>query len=322
MLSFKDFITEASIRAGLPHVYPEKPSQPSLDTDQFKNLTKGGKVHIGDVTEKTDGQTFKMGHDEHGFYTQHSGSGDERIRTAQGHVERAKRRAKETGKPYEPTAPEAFAKFHEALHQNKPLQQHLANEYKKTGKDVAVKGEAFNKALSRPSDTKKGEIKFVNTSYDPKPMGSLGSFVVHSKLPENEGHNLEHFKKHLSSPKVNFQDDQIKHKPGHVDVSDEVAKYKTLDHDLINSRTVPKNKEAKLAEIDKFNAIKKDTYNKIQHHIGKLNIKNKFGSGSEGLVVHPTTNNPDAPRFKIVSKEFSAAKERGDFKPSSTGDKK
>jgi len=312
MLNFKSFITEASIRQGLPHLYSTKTAAgndtPSLSTEQFHHLTKGGKVHINDVTEKTDGQTFKMGHDEHGFYTQHSGSGDEKIRTAQGHIERAKRRAQETGKPYEPTAPEAFAKFHAALHANKPLQAHLASEHKKTGKEVVVKGEAFNNALARPSEHK-GEVKFVHTSYK-KPSG-LGKFVIHSKLPENQGHDTEHFKKHLSDSKITFDDDKIAHKPGHVDVADEVKQFHGLNHELINSRTTPKNKEAKLAEVDKFNDIKKRVHAKVSAHIGKLGIQNKWGSGSEGLVVHPSSANPAAPRFKITSEQFKQAKAAG-----------
>ena len=312
MQRFKSFITEASIRQGLPHLYSTKTAAgndtPSLNTDQFHHLTKGGKVHIHGVTEKTDGQTFKMGHDEHGFYTQHSGSGDEKIRTAQGHIDRAKRRAQETGKPYDPTAPEAFAKFHAALHANKPLQQHLASEHKRTGNDIVVRGEAFNKSLSRPSDTKKNEVKFVHTSYNPKHMGSQGTFVIHSKLPENQGHDTEHFKKHLSDSHIKFDDDKIKHAPGHVDVADEVKEFHGLNHELINSRTTPKNKAAKMAELEKFNAVKKKVSDKVTKHLGSLGIKNKWGSGTEGLVVHPSAANPEAPRFKAINPAFKEAK--------------
>jgi len=249
-----------------------------------------------------------MGHDEHGFYTQHSGSGDEKIRTGQGHVDRAKRRAEETGKEYHPAAPEAFAKFHNALHQNKALQKHLADTYKKTGKEVVVKGEAFNNELSTPSEHP-GEVKFVHTSYR-KPKG-LGTFVIHSKLPENQGHDIEHFKKHLSDSKINFDSDTVAHKPGHVDVADEVKDFHGLNHELINSRTTPKNKEAKMAEIGKFNDIKKRVHAKVSEHIGKLGIQNKWGSGTEGLVVHPTEENPSSPRFKIINPSFTAAKKAG-----------
>lgn len=311
MKTFKQYISE-SVRVGLPHLYSTKTAAgndtPSLSTDQFHHLTKGGKVHIKHVTEKTDAQTFKMGHDEHGFYTQHSGSGDEKIRTGQGHIDRAKRRAEETGKEYHAAAPEAFAKFHNALHQNKALQKHLADVHKKTGKEVVVKGEAFNNALSTPSEHE-GEVKFVHTSYK-KPKG-LGTFVIHSKLPENQGHDTEHFKKHLSDSKINFDDDKIEHKPGHVDVKDEVKEFHGLNHELINSRTTPKNKEAKMAENARFNVIKKRVHAKVSKHIGGLGIQNKWGSGTEGLVVHPTEENPSSPRFKIINPAFTAAKKAG-----------
>lgn len=314
MLRFKSFITEASIRQGLPHLYstptPSGAQTPSLSTEQFAKTTKGGKVHINDVTEKTDGQTFKFGHDEHGFYTQHSGSGDERIRTAQGHIERAKRRAKETGKEYDSTGPEAMAKFHQALHNNKKLQAHLANEYKRTGKEVAVKGEAFNKSLAKPGN-KPGEVKFVHTSYSTRGMGRQGSFIIHSKLPENQGHDVEHFKKHLSDSNITFDHDKVAHKPGHVDVSAEVHDFGKLNHELINSRTTPKNKEAKMAESEKFNNIKKRVSDKIQKHVQGLGIKPKWGSGSEGLVVHPSSANPEAARFKVTSEAFKKAKASG-----------
>jgi hypothetical protein len=313
MKTFKQYISE-SVRVGLPHLYSTKTAKgndtPSLSPEQFENTTKGGKVHINSVTEKTDGQTFKAGHDEHGFYTQHSGSGDEKIRTAQGHIDRAKRRAKETGKEYSPEAPEAFAKFHEALHQNGPLQQHLANTFKRTGKEVVLKGEAFNMSLARPSDTAKGEVKFVHTSYDPKRMGSQGSFVIHSRLPENQGHDLEHLKS-LSDSKIRIHDDVVSHKPGHVDVASEVGDYHKLDHGLMASRTTPKNKEAKMAELGKFNDIKKRVSDKVSTHIGKLGIQNKFGTGTEGLVIHPSDANPAATRFKAINPAFKAAKEAG-----------
>lgn len=313
MKSFKTFVSE-SVRQGLPHIHSTLTAAgnptPSLSTDQFSKSTKGGKLHINDVTEKTDGQTFVMGHDEHGFFTQHSGSGNERIRTGQGHIDRAKTRAKETGKEYSPEAPEAFAKFHDALHNNKKLQAHLKDQFKKTGKDVIVRGEAFNRSLAKPGD-KPGEVKFVHTSYSTKGMGKQGSFVIHSKLPENAGHDTEHFKKHLSDSHITFDDDKIEHPHGHVDVSDEVEDYHKLDHGLINSRTTPKNKAAKLAEIEKFNNIKKRVTAKVQDHVRKLGIKPKWGSGTEGLIVHPSSANPEAARFKITSDAFKKAKAAG-----------
>ena len=312
MKSFKSFLNEA-VRQGLPHLYssptPAGGQTPSLSTDQFRNLVRGGKVHIHHVTEKTDGQTFKFGHDEHGFYTQHSGSGDERIRTAEGHIERAQRRAKETGKEYIPTGPEAMAAFHSALHNNKALQEHLKKQYKKTGKEVVVRGEAFNNSLAQPGD-KPGEVKFVHTSYK-KPKAKQGAFIIHTKLPENTDHDAEHFKNNLSDSNIEFDHDKIDHKPGHVDVKDEEKEFHALNHELINSRTVPKNKEAKMAELEKFNAIKTRVSNKVSAHLKTLGITNKFGSGTEGLVVHPSPKNPEAPRFKAINPAFKEAKAKG-----------
>lgn len=308
MIRFRDFITE-SVRQGLPHIHstltPAGNPTPSLSTDQFEKTTRGGKLHINDVTEKTDGQTFRIGHDDEGFYTQHSGSGDERIRTGQGHIDRAKRRAKETGKEYDPTAPEAFAKFHDALHRNEKLQDHLKQQYKKNG-HITIKGEAFNNALATPSDVA-DEVKFVHTSYA-KPKTSHGTFVIHSKLPGNEHVDLDHFKNNLSNNEISFDDDVVNHKPGHVDVKDEVSQFSNLDHGLINSRTTKTNKQDKLAEIEKFNNIKKKVSAKVEKHLKHLGVKNKWGSGSEGLIVHPSQANPEAARFKVTSTSFKQAK--------------
>lgn len=165
-------------------------------------------------------------------------------------------------------------------------------------------------SLARPSDTTKGEVKFVHTSYHPKHMGSQGAFVIHSKLPENQGHDLEHLKS-LSDSKIKIHDDVVSHKPGHVDVANEVGDYHKLDHGLMASRTTPKNKEAKMAELGKFNDIKKRVSDKVSAHLGKLGIQNKFGSGTEGLVVHPSDANPAATRFKAINPAFKAAKETG-----------
>ena len=53
MITFKSFLAEASIRQGLPHIS-------TMSHEQFDNLTKRGKVHIHDVTEKTDGQNLMI----------------------------------------------------------------------------------------------------------------------------------------------------------------------------------------------------------------------------------------------------------------------
>lgn len=316
MKTFKSFIKESKARQGLPHLHstqtPAGNQTPSLSTDQFRNLVKGGKIHIHHITEKTDGQAFKFGHDDHGFYTQHSGSGDERIRTPEGHIDRAKRRAQETGKEVNLAVPEAMAKFHAALHNNKKLQDHLKSEHKKRGEELVVRGEAFNRDLAEPGKNE-GELKFANISYSTKGMGKQGSFIIHSRLTENELHDIDHFKKNLSDSNIKFDDDKVDHEPGSIDVKDEEKQFHKLNHELINSRTTPKNKEAKLAELEKFNKIKTKVHNKVSKHIKSLGIKNKWGDESEGLVVHPSSKNPDAPRFKVINKAFTDAKKNGRF---------
>lgn len=297
----KQIISEG-IRQGLPHIT-------TMDHDQFTSLTHGGKVHVEGATEKTDGSTFKFGHDEDGFYSQSSGSGNEKMRHPRDYEERATRRSKETGKPLDLTGARAFAKAHEALQKNKPLVAHLKDRAEKSGGETTVRGELFSKALARPSDTNKGEVKFVGTSYDPKRMGKVGKIVIHSKLPENQGHDLEHFKENLSDTNVNFDDDKIEHNPGHVDVKPEVKELSSVNHELLKSRTTPKNKEAKTVETAKFDAIKKKVSDKVDAHVKSLNVSPKWGSGTEGMVIHPKPGS-SAPRFKVTSDAFRGYKEK------------
>jgi hypothetical protein len=301
MLTFKSYLTEASIRQGLPHIT-------TMTHDQFHGLIHSGKVHIKHTTEKTDGQTHMMGHDEHGFYTQSSGSGSEKMRKPEDYEDRAKRRAKETGKPYDPTAAKAFGHVHKVLQSNKKLQDHLKNEHKRTGKEVKVRGELFYKPWGRPGD-KPGETKFVGTSYATHHMGKVGKYVIHSKLPENQGHDIEHFKKNLSDEHMNFDDDTLHHPQGkkgsHVDVSHEKKQFEKLNHELINSRTTKTNKEAKMAEVEKMHNLQHQVSHKVDAHVKSLGFHPKWGSGSEGIVVHPHAAQP---RFKVTSDAFRAYK--------------
>jgi hypothetical protein len=308
MLSFRKFITEG-IRVGLPRIT-------SMDHEQFTNLVKGGKVHIEGATEKTDGSTFQFGHDEHGFYSQSSGSGSERMRNPHDYAERATRRSQETGKPLDLTAANAFAAAHHALQTNQALQQHLKQRATESGGHTSVRGELFSKALSRPSEVP-GEIKFVGTSYDPSHMGTVGKIVIHSRLPENQGHNIDHFKKRLSTSEMNFDDDKITHPAAHIDVSKETEGLKGINHELLSSRTTPKNKEAKMAEQGKLDTIKKTVSDKVDSAVRSMNIRPKWGSGTEGMVIHPSESNPDATRFKLTSDEFDqykASEESKNFK--------
>ena len=296
MLSYQKFILMEGIRQGLPHIS-------SMDHEQFTNLIADKKVHVDHATEKTDGSTHVFGHDEHGFYTQSSGSGNERMRSSQDYVDRATRRSHETGKPLDLTAARAFGHAHDVLQKNKRLQAHLKAKAKESGGETSVRGELFHKGLSSPSDTKPGEVKFVGTSYDPSHMGHVGKIVIHSKLPENQHHDVEHFKRELSDDNINFDDDKIEHKKGHVDVSDEHKDFHALNHDLLKSRTTPTNKAAKEAEKAKFEAIKQRVSAKVDAHVSKLGIAPKWGSGTEGLVVHPKEGSA-APRFKVTSAAF------------------
>lgn len=298
MKTFAQFIAEGSIRQGLPHIT-------TMNHGQFKDLLhKDGRVHIHDVTEKTDGMTHVMGHDEHGFYTQSSGSGNEKMRSPEDFHTRAKRRAEETGKPYNPTAANAFAHVHKMMQSNKAVTDHLAAAHEKHG-EAKIRGEVFYKPMGTPSETHKHEIKFVGTSYDPSHMAEHGKYVIHTKLPDNHHVDAEAFKKH-STPHINFDDDKTHITGGHVDASAEHKEFHALNHDLINSRTVPKNKEAKLAEVAKMAHIQKKVAGKVDDHVKKLGVTPKWGSGSEGLVIHPSKHNPNAPRFKVTSDAFRA----------------
>lgn len=290
-----EVITE-SIRQGLPHVT-------SMDHDQFHNLTHGGKVHIHDTTEKTDGQAMVMGHDHEGFYTQSTGSGSEKMRHPEDYAKRVKKRAEETGKTPDYTAAKAFGHIHKTLQANHKLVQHLHDQHKKTGEDVKVRGESFYKPWGKPSEHK-GEVKFVGTSYATHHMGKVGKFVIHSKLPENKHHDIEHFKKHLSDSNINFDDDKVEHHKAHVDVKPERKEFDKLNHELLKSRTTKSNKQEKDLETAKFEHIKKKVSDKVDAHVKSLGLKPKWGSGTEGAVVHPSEANPHAPRFKVTSDTF------------------
>lgn len=292
-LSKRQTLSE-SIRQGLPHIT-------TMDHKQFGDLIGKGHIDLHDMTEKTDGSAHKFGYDDHGFYSQYTGSGNEKMRSPQDFHDRAKRRAAETGKPLDLGAAKTFGHIHSVLHGNEKLQAHLRDHYEKTGKEVQVKGEMFYRPNAKPSDVK-GEVKFVGTSYDPSHMGSVGKYVMHTKLPENQDHDADHFAKNLSDSKINFDHDRIEGaKPSRLNVSDHAKKYHALNHDLLGSRTTPKNKEAKLAEQSKLSEIQKNVADKVDEHIKSMNLRPRWGSGSEGIVIHPTGNQP---RFKVTSAGF------------------
>lgn len=301
IVRFKTFITEG-IRQGLPHIT-------TMDHKQFGDLIRGGHIDMSSATEKTDGSTIKIGHDEHGFYTQSSGSGSDRMRSHGDYVARATKRSQETGKPLDLTAANAFGHAHNLMQSNPKLQSYLKGKAKEHG-ETAIKGELFYKPLSRPSDEHPGEVKFVGTSYATHHMGHVGKIVVHSKLPENAHHDLKQLKQ-AGDEHINFDDDVIKMPSSKINVKPHLDQYKKLDHSLLNARTTPSNKAQKLAEIGKLQSIQNDVSNKVDAHVSKIGLKPKWGKGTpEGLVVHPPGESTQ-PRFKVTSaafRQFKASK--------------
>lgn len=299
MLLFKQFSKELmleSIRQGLPHIT-------TMNHEQTSNLVKHGKIHLSNMTEKTDGMNMKFGHDENGFYTQSTGSGNEKMRNPEDYETRARLRAKTTGKPLDLTASKAFGHIHATLANNTKLRHHLTKEYKKRGKEIAVHGEMFYKNFGKPTNNP-NEIKFVGTSYDTRHMGHTGKFIIHSQLPINTQHDIEHFKKHLSDEHINFDDDKIEHPKTHVNIENEAEEVKGLNHSLLSARTTKTNKEAKLAEQEKLNKIQQKISKKVDDTVKGMKLTPKWGSGSEGIVIHPSDEHPDAPRFKVTSDTF------------------
>lgn len=299
--SIKTRLLSESIRQGLPHIS-------TMSHEQLTNLTKGGRVHLHHVTEKTDGSTFMIGHDKEGFYTQSSGSGSERMRTPQDYLDRVTKRSKETGKEPDYTGAKAFAEAHHSLQKNQKLVSHLRSHAENQGGETQLRGELFSRSLARPSEDKEGEVKLVGTSYNPSSWGSKGKIVIHSRLPENKSHDIEHFKKNLSNDEVNFDDDIIEHKPTHVDVSHHMKALSGINHELLKARTTNSNRAAKQAEQTKLATVAKSISDEVDSHVKKMSIQPKFGSGTEGAVVHPSPSNPNAPRFKITSDTFKAYK--------------
>jgi hypothetical protein len=304
MITFNQFLKESTlitegIRQGLPHIL-------TMHHDDFHNLLKSGRINMSRKTEKTDGSTHIMGWDKDGFYTQSSGSGNDKMRASGDYAARATRRSQESGKPLDLTGSNMFDHVHDTLSKNKKLMAYLKTQAAREGGETKLRSELFYSPYGRPSEDKAGEVKFVGTSYDPSHIGQVGKMVIHSQLPDNRLHNIEAVKK-TGNNDINFDDDMIDTPPTAVDVSDERDMMKGINRDLLNSRTVPKNKEAKAAETAKLDEIRKRVSDKVDTHIKSLNISPKWGSGSEGVVIHPPEGS-DQPRFKATSEGFKKYK--------------
>lgn len=290
------------IRVGLPHLYStptEKGQTPSLSLEQFKNLITPA-IHIEYVTEKTDGATFKIGFDFGGFWSQNSGCANQKMRLSQDYVDRYEVRGGDI------SIARAFGEFHKVLSYNDYLIKYLSDQYINCG-DISISGEAFIKELSRPCDNHFDHIKFVHTSYDSRRIGSYGSFVVHSRMENSKLHDL-HRLSSLSLSSIIIDNDHIHKYDEFISVEDEIYDFNQLNHNLISSRTTPTNKLTKLEECDKFNFIKKRVHSKVENFLKQQNITNKWGNETEGFVIHPSTYNPQSPRFKMVSEGFKQSK--------------
>lgn len=303
--SFSDYITEEyqllseSIRQGLPHIM-------TMHHDDFHELTKPGRIEIRDPTEKTDGSTIMFGHDKDGFYTQSSGSGADKMRNTGDYLARAQRRAAEKGVQVDPAGSNMFDHVHDTLSKNKKLMAYLKAQSQREGGETKVRGELLYTPYGRPSEEKPGEVKFVGTSYDPSHIGQVGKIIVHSRLPENKNHNLDHIMS-AGNKDINFDHDKIDVPPTAVDVSDEAHQMKGINRSLLSTRTSPSNKAAKMAEQAKLDVIKKSVSDKVDNHVRGLKISPRWGSGSEGLVIHPPEGSK-VPRFKVTSDNFRAFK--------------
>ena len=320
MLTFNQFLKESNlltegIRQGLPHIL-------TMHHDDFHNLLKSSRINMSNKTEKTDGSTHVMGWDNDGFYTQSSGSGNEKMRAAGDYAARATRRSQERGKPLDLTGSNMFDHVHDTLSKNKKLMEYLKNQATRQGGEAKIRSELFYTPYGRPSEDRAGEVKFVGTSYDPSHIGQVGKMVVHTQLPDNRFHDVEAIKK-IGNKDINFDDDKIDSPPTAVDVADEHEMMKGIDRNLLSARTSPKNREAKAAETAKLDEIRKRVSDKVDAHVKSLNISPKWGSGSEGVVVHAPEGS-DAPRFKVTSDNFrkykAAEKVNPTFKKGSAPD--
>lgn len=210
-------------RQGIPHlmsvVTPKGNKAPTVSEEEFNALFTDGKMLIDRITEKTDGQAWIIGYDELGFFTKHSGSGDEKARQGTDHIRRAVNRAEKTGKPYNHMVHEAFSAFHNELHNNRELIRLLDDMY--DGVDVNIKGEAFIRQLATAN---KDTITFNKIPYLSIAIGAVGTFVVHSQLSENK--RLDFVKLvYCSDVNIRFNTDCLSIKPFYVHLDPTLSSY-------------------------------------------------------------------------------------------------
>jgi hypothetical protein len=271
---------QTKLRQGLSHIR-------DLKHEHVKALLGSGRIK-GHVTEKSDGMAFEIGHDEHGIYTRTSRS--EKMRN---HGDYGKAAKAKFGDAYDPTISGHHDEIHKHLTSNPAVIAHLKKH------KGSIKGEVFHKPQGTPVD--KHHTRFVGTAYDTRKMGEHGSFIVHSKLPEN--HHVKSVE-HLSNHAFKFDSDHTGHSID-VDAKDLHDRFHAINHDLLHSRKHA-DREGKELEKRKFESLKNDIHARVSHAIKHLGPK--WGPETEGHVIHPHESNPDAPRVKVVDGNFLARK--------------
>lgn len=320
MLKFKQFILmeeqakeeQESTRKGLPYAglgHAGKEGSKDHIRHMKGLLGDSGIVNINHVTEKTDGFTHEFGVDEKGFWTRYSGTKN-RMYSADDY-ERMIEQKKAEGKNVNEVAARKFAEVHRTIESNKALIDHLRKKQKKTGKEQTVKGELLWRDGAQDSPFE-GEKRFVGTSYSTEGMGDRGSYIIHTGLKENKEHDIEKLKS-LGDNNLDIKDDKVEgFKPTSVDCSEELAEFRKHaqdgTHQLASSRITPSNKEAVQAAREKVKNLGERIKNKIYGHLGTIPAlsKGKFGSETEGFVIHPPSADSEQDRCKYVS---DAAKE-------------
>lgn len=242
-------------RQGLRHLK-------DLYDHEILSLITDNKIVLDSVTEKTDGASFVLHYDEHGFGTQSSGSGSEIMRDPYDYIRRATRNGKTTIAKSVP----AFMRFHEELMNNQTFLDIM--------KDVRlIRGEVFLMDLCTPS-IHENESIIVATSYRNNVIGTNGTFIVHSMLPDNKNVPINDL----------------------IDISTCTIKF---DHDIIDFAI-----EMEVTDEYKSRTVIDTIKHNIEHEI--LNtIEPKWGSETEGYVVHHPTKT-----FKVISSRWTDCHKR------------
>lgn len=282
---FSNITESGKLRQGLSHIR-------DLKHEQVGHLLGDGTIR-GHVTEKSDGMAFEVGHDESGFYSRTSHS--EKMRNKGDYHAAAH---KKFGSSMNPQISGWHDDIHHSLHQNQALQKHLAAGHK------SIRGEIYDRAQGTHAD--KHHVRFVGTAYDTRKMGKHGSFIVHTRLPENAA--LKHTDVHkLGDHNFKFDHDHVDH-PLNIPAHDLKERHASLNSEVLHSRKKA-DSEAKETERGKFDAIKTEIHRRVANHTGHLTPK--WGPETEGHVIHPHDKNLLAPRVKVVDGNFMARKNAG-----------